>query len=146
MCPLKSALTVAELKWSKRLESVRKYVECFFGRLKGWFRILQMPLTFWVSNANAREKTDNIFFACCLLQSMLHACNGLSVLESGTDWCGLEGIHEAFNCDPTTTDTTQVAMSGMRAHGGESGQRMEAEAGFCISGSLLPTTIANFQE
>ncbi|CAM9418251.1 unnamed protein product, partial [Discosporangium mesarthrocarpum] len=40
MCPLKSARTVTELKWSKRLESVRKDVECFFGRLKGRFRIL----------------------------------------------------------------------------------------------------------
>ncbi|CAM9683540.1 unnamed protein product [Discosporangium mesarthrocarpum] len=76
MCPLKPALTVAELKWSKRLESVRKYVECFFGRLKGRFRILKMPLMFWVSNANSREKIDNILFACCMVQSVLHAYNG----------------------------------------------------------------------
>ncbi|CAM9609651.1 unnamed protein product, partial [Discosporangium mesarthrocarpum] len=76
MCPLKSALAVAELTWSKRLESVKKYVECFFGRLKGRFRILKMPLTFWVSTANSREKIDNIFFACCVLQSMLHAYDG----------------------------------------------------------------------
>ncbi|CAM9874872.1 unnamed protein product [Discosporangium mesarthrocarpum] len=99
MWPLKSALTVAELK-------------------------------FWASNANSREKIDNIFFACGLLQGMLRAYNGLSLLESGTDWCGRDGIHEAFYCDPTT-DTTQVGMSGMRAHGGESGQRMEVGAGFC---------------
>ncbi|CAN0438652.1 unnamed protein product [Discosporangium mesarthrocarpum] len=36
MYPLKSALTVAGFKWSKHLESVRKDMECFFGRLKGW--------------------------------------------------------------------------------------------------------------
>ncbi|CAN0357815.1 unnamed protein product, partial [Discosporangium mesarthrocarpum] len=41
MCPLKSVLTVAELKWSKRLEIVRKNVECFFERLKGRFRVLK---------------------------------------------------------------------------------------------------------
>ncbi|CAN0405602.1 unnamed protein product, partial [Discosporangium mesarthrocarpum] len=35
MDPLKSALTVAELKWSKHLESLRRDVECFFGKLKG---------------------------------------------------------------------------------------------------------------
>ncbi|CAM9570004.1 unnamed protein product, partial [Discosporangium mesarthrocarpum] len=74
--PLKSALTVAELKWSKHLESVRKDVECFFGRLKGRFRILKMPLMFWVSSANSREKIDNKLFACCILQTVLLAYDG----------------------------------------------------------------------
>ncbi|CAN0130248.1 unnamed protein product, partial [Discosporangium mesarthrocarpum] len=68
MCPLKSVLTVAELKWSTRLESVWKDVECFFGRLKGRFRILKMPLM---------EKIDSIFFVCCILQNILHAYDGL---------------------------------------------------------------------
>ncbi|CAM9492525.1 unnamed protein product [Discosporangium mesarthrocarpum] len=86
MCPLKSALTLSKLKWSKCLESVRKDVECAFRRLKGRFRILKMPLTFWASSANSMEKTRNIFFDCCLLQSMLLVYDGLRVLEPSTDW------------------------------------------------------------
>ncbi|CAM9738673.1 unnamed protein product [Discosporangium mesarthrocarpum] len=129
MCPLKPALTVTELKRSKRLESVRKDVECFFGRLKGLFRILKMLLTFWPSSENSRDNIDNIFFVCCILENKPLAYDGLCVLESGTDWCGRDGMHEAFYCDPTT-DTTQVGMSGMRAPGGESGQSMEVEAWF----------------
>ncbi|CAN0006671.1 unnamed protein product, partial [Sphacelaria rigidula] len=34
--------TVMESRWSKALESVRKDVECFFGILKGRFRILKL--------------------------------------------------------------------------------------------------------
>ncbi|CAM9564421.1 unnamed protein product [Discosporangium mesarthrocarpum] len=81
MCPLKSALTMAELKRRKRLECVRKDVECFFGILKDRFRVLTVPLTFWAPNANSIEKIDNIFFVCCILQNMLHACDGPRVLE-----------------------------------------------------------------
>ncbi|CAM9535369.1 unnamed protein product, partial [Discosporangium mesarthrocarpum] len=91
-------------KWSKHLESVRKDVECFFGRLKGLFRILKMPLVFWASNANLREKIENIFFDFCILQNMLHTCDGFCVLKPGTDWCGHDGMHEAFYCDPTFRD------------------------------------------
>ncbi|CAN0447495.1 unnamed protein product, partial [Pylaiella littoralis] len=38
--PSKFAGTDIEIRWSKALESVRKDVECFFGILKGRFRIL----------------------------------------------------------------------------------------------------------
>ncbi|CAM9373054.1 unnamed protein product, partial [Discosporangium mesarthrocarpum] len=75
--PSSVAISRTCLKWSKRLESVRKDVECFFGSLNGRFRILKMPLMFWASNANLREKSDNIFFVCCTLQSMLLAYGGL---------------------------------------------------------------------
>ncbi|CAM9349321.1 unnamed protein product [Discosporangium mesarthrocarpum] len=119
--------TVAERKWSKSPESVRKDVECFFERLKGRFRILKMPLMFWASNANLRGKIDNIVLVCGILQNMLHACNALCVLEPGTGWCGHGGMDDAFCCDPTT-DPTQMGMSGMRAN--DSGQRIEVETGF----------------
>ncbi|CAN0479277.1 unnamed protein product, partial [Discosporangium mesarthrocarpum] len=40
MCPFKASSTQAQLEWSNWLESVRKDVECYFGRLKGRFRTL----------------------------------------------------------------------------------------------------------
>jgi hypothetical protein len=43
MCPVKYGITTVERRWSKRLESVRKDVECVFGRLKKRFTVLKMP-------------------------------------------------------------------------------------------------------
>ncbi|CAM9820233.1 unnamed protein product [Discosporangium mesarthrocarpum] len=34
-CPFKASSTQAQLKWSNWVESVRKDMECYFGRLKG---------------------------------------------------------------------------------------------------------------
>ncbi|CAM9878150.1 unnamed protein product, partial [Choristocarpus tenellus] len=52
---------------SERVESVRKDVECFFGKVKGRFRILKLPLLY-----SERKKINNLFFTCCILQNMLH--------------------------------------------------------------------------
>ncbi|CAN0416889.1 unnamed protein product, partial [Ascophyllum nodosum] len=55
-----------EMQFSKHLESVRKDVECFFGILRGRFRILKLPILF-----RSRERIDNAFFTCCILHNML---------------------------------------------------------------------------
>ena len=44
--PIKFSTNENELRWSTRLESVRKDFECFFGRLKARFRILHMLMLF----------------------------------------------------------------------------------------------------
>ena len=50
------------LRWSKRLESVRKDAECFFGRLKARFASLEHgPRT---QNLN---RFDDVVFACFML-------------------------------------------------------------------------------
>ena len=56
MCPIKHARSMEEIAWSKRLESVRKDVECFFGVLKGRFRILKLPILY-----KEMEDIDNVF-------------------------------------------------------------------------------------
>ncbi|CAM9763923.1 unnamed protein product, partial [Hapterophycus canaliculatus] len=61
-----------ESRWSKALESVRKDVECFFGILKGRFRILKLGILF-----HDRDAIDYMFFTCCTLHNMLHAFDGL---------------------------------------------------------------------
>ena len=44
--PLKDVPDIWARRWSKRLESVRKDVECAFGILKKRFRILKVPFLY----------------------------------------------------------------------------------------------------
>ena len=73
-CPIKSSSSIDEMKWSTRLESVRKDVECFFGRLKIRFRILRSRIGF-----HKQSDIDNIFVACCIMHNMLLKDDGLDV-------------------------------------------------------------------
>ena len=45
IAPWKVEVDTSRVKWSTRLESVRKIVECLFGRLKRRWGILKKPLT-----------------------------------------------------------------------------------------------------
>ena len=45
-CPLKWEHAATKVAWSRWAESVRKDVECAFGRLKGRFRCLKLPCRF----------------------------------------------------------------------------------------------------
>ncbi|CAM9206972.1 unnamed protein product [Ascophyllum nodosum] len=89
--------------FSKWLESVRKDVECFFGRVKG-FRILKLPLLL-------RQKIaiDNIWFTCCILHNLLHEYDGLDKLEDNVHWAGQDRLHDAWIADPET-DVSGVGM------------------------------------
>ena len=64
-CPIKFSTNENELRWSTRLESVRKDVECFFGRLKARFRILHMRILF-----QKQRKVDNVFISSSILHNM----------------------------------------------------------------------------
>ena len=64
--PSKSTMYKDESTWSKWLESVRKDVECAFGRLKGRFHILSMP-----SRLCEIEHMDNVWKTCCSLHNIL---------------------------------------------------------------------------
>ncbi|CAB1103804.1 unnamed protein product [Ectocarpus sp. CCAP 1310/34] len=85
-CPVQFPVTQDELAFRKQLESVRKDIECFFGILKGRFRILKMPLLY-----RGIHKLDCIFQTCCALHNMLHSYDGLSLLEKDCEWAGADG-------------------------------------------------------
>lgn len=97
---MKVAHTPEETRFSRWLESVRKDVECFFGRLKGRFRILKLGFLF-------RDKgdIDNVWFTCCILHNILHDFDGLGDLEEGVHWDGVDGLHDAWVADPTRDDS-----------------------------------------
>ncbi len=72
ICPWKHSHLKMVHSWSKRLESVRKDVECVFGRLKGRFRILKLPCRFQSATA-----IDNLWFSACVLHNMILEFDGL---------------------------------------------------------------------
>lgn len=78
--------TADEIAYREHVESVRKDIECFFGVLKGRFRILKLPLLY-----RGIHKLDSIFQTCCALHNMLHSYDGLSLLEKDCDWGGKDG-------------------------------------------------------
>ena len=72
--------------YSERLESVRKDIECVFGRLKRRFRILKLP--FMCRTAQGIEDT---FKLCCALHNMLLDHDGLSDIGwLDTDWIDVD--------------------------------------------------------
>lgn len=86
---------------------MRKDVECFFGILKGRFRILKLRMPY-----HKREDIDNIFFTCCILHNMLHVFDGMDAFEENVDWTGSAGHHDAWEHDPLT-DFTSVGAKGV---------------------------------
>ena len=99
--PTKYPLSAAETQYSKALESARKDVECFFGVLKGRFRILKLPILY-----RKKEAVDNLFFTCCILHNMLHDYDGLDKLEENIDWAGKDGLHDAWIHSPQGDDSS----------------------------------------
>ena len=70
--PLKHCRTYDEYKWSTRLESMRKDIECTFGVLKVRFRILSSSI-----RMQYQAYVDNIFVAACIMHNMLLVEDGL---------------------------------------------------------------------
>ena len=48
------------------MESVRKDIECYFGRLKQRFKMLRIP-----SHMRTKKKIDDIMFTIVAIQNML---------------------------------------------------------------------------
>ena len=59
-----------DTSFGRELESVRMDAECFFGRVI----IFNLHIIF--------RKRCNVFFTCCNLHKILHAFDGLEVLEA----------------------------------------------------------------
>lgn len=95
---------------------MRKDVECFFGVLKGRFRVLKLRLTY-----HSRESIDNIFFTCCILHNMLHTFDGMGKFEENVDWAGSAGLHDAWEHDPLA-DFASVGATGKLPEGGGRGR------------------------
>lgn len=70
-CPFKYATSTEARLWSKRVESMRKDVECVFGILKTRFRCLKVPCM-W----HDASHVDNQMRFCCILHNQILEWNG----------------------------------------------------------------------
>lgn len=87
-CPMKPPGSTEAQEFSQQLESVRKDVECFFGILKGRFKILNSSILY-----QDEHFVTNIFSTCCVLHNILHGWDGLGDLQD-EDWAGVDGDPE----------------------------------------------------
>ena len=86
------------IRWSKWVESVRKNVECFFGRLKMRFRCLLNPI--WISN---EAQIDDMFISCAILHNMLLTWDGLDIrYEDPLSWHSMQDIVHPCDDEPQT--------------------------------------------
>lgn len=92
---------------------MRKDVECFFGVLKGRFKVLKLRVGY-----HSHECIDNIFFTCCILHNMLHTFDGMDVFEENVDWAGSAGLHNAWEHDPLTDFTSVGSRGGLSTEDG----------------------------
>lgn len=76
-------------EWREKMESVRKDIECVFGRVKGRFRILKMPILF-----QKKEQVDCMFLTCLGLHNMLHKWDGFDKWEAGVEWGEVDGFFD----------------------------------------------------
>ena len=74
--PMKTTPSLAELRFSEWVESLRKDVECTFGILKGRFRILKSGV-----RLHGIEAIDRVWMTCCALHNMLLEYDGLDESE-----------------------------------------------------------------
>ena len=75
--PFKVRNWVSEIRWSKWVESMRKDVDCVFGILKGWWRILKTG----IRGVQGVEAVDKVWLTCCALHNWLLEIDGLDA-----DW------------------------------------------------------------
>lgn len=71
-----------KFKFSDWIGSIRKDVECFFGRLKQRFRWFKCPIRMM-----NKEDIDNAFVVACIIHNMILRYDGLNSLwESNVNW------------------------------------------------------------
>lgn len=91
------------------MESVRKDIECLFGRLKGRFRLFKTGILFSTS-----EKIDNAWFSACIIHNMLHQFDGLANLEKDMEWLGQHGqADEITGAFPAEADVGSMEDDGV---------------------------------
>ena len=81
-CPSTSIADGPLYHWSKRLESVRKDIECVFGRLKIRYSILKNRL-----RLHYKADIDKVFRVCCILHNMLLVNDGWNeYINDSSNW------------------------------------------------------------
>ena len=101
--------------WSRRLESMRKDIECCYGRVKGRFRLFRGDIIY-----KSRASIDNAWFTTCILHNMLHHYNKLDVMTEAFNWEGSAGplggdAPDAGTADDNDSETSPPGFEEFRA-------------------------------
>ena len=97
-------------KWSKKMESTRKDIECLFGILKKKFLILKNPIRWQVQNNISR-----LFLTCCVIHNMVFDVEGTAEWMVGEDDLGVY--------DPFAAKVREQCLRTANYKGGVSGTR-----------------------
>ena len=111
--PIKDATSYERIRFSERLESMRKDVKCAFGILKGRWAILRYGLRF-----GSIKQCDKLWLTCCALHNKLLFVDGLDKCwEEGvaSHW---EKINEKYKKNATQTSFA-VSRLGRKFYNGE---------------------------
>lgn len=81
MPPFKHSLDERDVLWSQRVESIRKIIECLFGRLKRRFGILRESL-----RTMDEEWINSMWRETLILHNMLLIHDGFALTKSGAEW------------------------------------------------------------
>jgi len=96
-CPFKVHSQEEALRWSRWLESVRKDVECFFGRLKVRFMSLYNPIYL-----KYEDDIDALMITCCILHNMLLQWDGLDIsYQDPSSWKTMDGDDDVEDDEPS---------------------------------------------
>lgn len=122
--PAKVNHLLTEQRLSEWIESFRKDIECFFGILKGRWRILKTGI-----RLEGTVAADRTWLTCCALHNLLLTIDGLhEEWREGvpSDWEGELGRNDAEECQrhlPTFAiqrlNNTELEEFGSRAHEAE---------------------------
>ena len=65
-CGLKTSSEPGYGEWKTRMDSVRKYIKCYFGRLKQCFRVLKV-----LNNFRKKVNIDDMMFYLVAIQNII---------------------------------------------------------------------------
>ena len=104
--PSKWAGEVWHARQSKRMESVRKDVECVFGKIFSRFRIFRKPLL-----VQQAQSVDDTFRVCVMLHNMICRFDGLDKIgDCNSDWKGAPLSMDDLNIIIPSLDQLQLEV------------------------------------
>jgi len=87
ICGYQSSPDRVKYKFTDWVASVRKDIECFFGRLKQRFRFFRNPITL-----PDKEDIDNAMVTACIIQNMILKEKGIGIWQESVNWKNLNPL------------------------------------------------------
>lgn len=101
MPPHKHPKTRNEVLWSEWVESVRKDIECFFGKMKARWQFLKNP-----NRHHSAQIIESAFQCCCIINNMLLDDSSEAETQDERTEENLDALHPDFN-DPAEEELAE---------------------------------------